>query len=321
MNRNLVLLFVVAFTAIQSWAASIQGVSGSLVYSGGTDGNYSSLVYKTESGNILQVFDEGLRFNYDSRYDVSNLSPDKAYSVVHFSESGVLSGDAGTQDEVRTMYLCAFVRMSDGCVVSVEVGVQCDGEWSGTKQWRSSISSTNDYLLNNAPTVDKTYKDYASGRKDLIQVSSPRILAYFAEGTAFDNLLACDPPRKANKKTYADLRTLLQRDGDANNVAKLKAVMNGADQLSGEGVSSPSQNMSGWIVRSVLSEKAYLYTSPAPSGVTSAYLVRGDVVSVSPSPVHPFVKFRYQQKLGKVIEKWIRCEDVDFCDSVDRAGN
>ena len=313
MMRSLVLLFVVALTSIQSWAASIQGVSGSLVYSGGTDGNFNSLVYKDKSGNILRVFDEGLNFNYDSRYDASNLSPDKTYSVVHFSESGVLSGDAGT----HTMYLCAFVRMSDGCVVSVETGEQCDGEWSGARQWHSSISNTSDYLLKNAPTVDKIYKDYASGRKDLTQVSSPRILAYFSEGTTFDNLLACDPPREANKKTYADLLTLLQRDDDANNFAKLRTIISAPDQLSENEVFSSSRNWSGWVVKSVLSEKAYLYRSPSSSGITTAYLIRGDVVSVAPGPVHPYVKFRYQKKTGKVIEKWMRCEDVDFCASVN----
>lgn len=225
-----VLLFSVAFTTVQSWAASIQGVSGSLVYSGGSDGNYLSLVYKAESGSILRVFDEGLSFSFDSRYDVNNLSPDKTYSVVHFSESGDLGSDAGTHG-VDTKYLCAFVRMSNGCVVSVEVGEQCGGEWSGASQWRSSNSSTNDYLLKNTLTVDKIYKDYASGRKDLIQVSSPRVLAYFAEGTAFDNLLACDPPRKGNKKSYDNLLKLLQHDGDTNNVAKLRAAMSGASQL------------------------------------------------------------------------------------------
>lgn len=317
MMRSLVLLFVVALTSIQSWAASIQGVSGSLVYSGGTDGNFNSLVYKDKSGNILRVFDEGLNFNYDSRYDASNLSPDKTYSVVHFSESGVLSGDAGTQQDVHTMYLCAFVRMSDGCVVSVEAGEQCDGEWSGARQWHSSISNTSDYLLKNAPTVDKIYKDYASGRKDLTQVSSPRILAYFSEGTTFDNLLACDPPREANKKTYADLLTLLQRDDDANNFAKLRTIISAPDQLSENEVFSSSRNWSGWVVKSVLSEKAYLYRSPSSSGITTAYLIRGDVVSVAPGPVHPYVKFRYQKKTGKVIEKWMRCEDVDFCASVN----
>ncbi len=317
MMRGLVLLFVVALTSIQSWAASIQGISGSLVYSDGTDGNFNSLVYKDKSGNILRVFDEGLNFNYDSRYDASNLSPDKTYSVVHFSESGVLSGDAGTQQDVHTMYLCAFVRMSDGCVVRVETGEQCDGEWNGARQWHSSISNTNDYLLKNAPSVDKIYKDYASGRKDLIQVSSPRILAYFLEGTTFDNLLACDPPREANKKAYADLLTLLQRDDDANNFAKLRAIISASDPLSEDEIFSSSRNGSGWVVKSVLSEKAYLYRSPSSSGITTAYLIRGDVVSVSPGPVHPYVKFRYQQKAGKVIEKWMRCEDVDFCASVN----
>jgi len=91
--------------------------------------------------------------------------------------------------------------------------------------WRSSLSINGYDLTKDSPTVDKVYKDYASGRKDLIQVSSPRVLAYFLEGTTFDNILACDPPREKNKKIYSDVLTLLERDGDASNSLKLRAIM------------------------------------------------------------------------------------------------
>ncbi len=300
--RGLVLLFVFILVSTQLRAASVQEGSGSLVYSDGVDGNFNSLVYKTNSGGILRVFDEGLSFNYDSRYDAGNLSPDKAYSVVQFSESGV-----GAQQEPEKIYLCAFVRMSDGCVVNVESGEQCGGEWSGARRWSSSISSVVDYSFKEAPTVEKIYKDYESGRKDLTQVSSPRVLAYFLEGTTFDNLLACDPPRDTNKKTYTDMLALLQRDNDTKNLERLRVAM------SSDGVFLSEKTVSDWIVKSVLSEKAYLYSSPSLSDISTAYLIRGDIIYVLPNSNNPFVKFRYQQKGGKLIEKWVRCEDVDFC--------
>lgn len=306
--RGLVLLFVFVLVSTQLRAASIQGESGSLVYSDGVNGDFGSLVYKTNSGDVLRVFDEGLSFNYDSRYDTSNLSPDKAYSVVHFSESGV-----GAQQEVEKIYLCAFVRMSDGCVVNVESGEQCGGEWSGARRWSSSVSSVSDYSFKEAPTVDKIYKDYESGRKDLTQVSSPRILAYFSEGTTFDNLLACDPPYDTNKKTYTDMLALLQRDGDTKNLEKLRAAMSSVGVLSTDDAYLSAKNMSGRTVKSVISEKAYLYRSPSSSDITTAYLIRGDIVSVIPNSNNSFVKVYYQQRGGKLIEKWVRCEDVDFC--------
>lgn len=223
--KDLISLLVVACMSVPAGAANIQGESGSLVYSEGLDGNFSSLVYKTKLGNILQVFDGGLSFNYDSRYEGS-LSPDKAYSVVQFSESGTGSEISGAQSELEIIYLCAFVRMSDGCVVNVVSGAQCGGQWTGPRQWSSSMTYADHYLFKGAPTVDKVYKAYELGRKDSTQVTSPRILAYFLEGTTFDNLLACDPPRDVNKKMYSDLLALLQYDGDEENSEKLKLVLN-----------------------------------------------------------------------------------------------
>ena len=79
------------------------------------------------------------------------------------------------------------------------------------------------------------------------------------------------------------------------------------------GVFVSAKSVNNWAVKSILSEKAYLYSSPSLSDTSTAYLIRGDIISVLPNSNNPFVKFRYQQKGGKLIEKWVRCEDVDFC--------
>ncbi|WP_146013210.1 MULTISPECIES: hypothetical protein [unclassified Pseudomonas] len=224
--RHIILLFFAVLTSTGLMATTIQGESGLLLYSDGVDGDYKSLVYKTNTGRVLRIFDEGLSYNYNSKYDAGNLSPDKAYSVVHFSEVG-----EEYEGRSNTIYLCAFVRMSDGCVVNVSTGEQCGGGWGTSSLWRSSLSINGYDLTKDSPTVDKVYKDYASGRKDLIQVSSPRVLAYFLEGTTFDNILACDPPREKNKKIYSDMLTLLERDGDASNSLKLRAIMGATGML------------------------------------------------------------------------------------------
>jgi hypothetical protein len=224
--RSIILLFWAVLTSTKLMATTIQGVSGLLLYSDGVDGDYKSLVYKTNAGSILRIFDEGLSYNYNSKYDAGNLSPDKAYSVVHFSEMG-----EEYEGRSNTIYLCAFVRMSDGCVVNVSAGEQCGGGWVAPSLWRSSLSINGYDLTKDLPTVDKVYKGYASGRKDLIQVSSPRVLAYFLEGTTIDNLLACDPPRDVNKKIYSDMLMLLESDGDASNFLKLRTIMGATGML------------------------------------------------------------------------------------------
>jgi len=216
-------------------AESMHGASGSLVYSDGVDGEFNSLVYKTNAGRVFRIFDEGLSFSYDSRYDAGNISPDKAYSVIHFSEAGESAG------RPSSIYLCAFVRMSDGCVVNVSTGEQCGGEWGASSQWQSPLTTNGYDFTKNVPSIDEVYEDYASGRKDLTQVSSPRILAYFPEGTTFDNLLACDPPRNSNKKIYSDMLSLLRRDGDTDNFARLRDAMSTAYILPADQTSSSAK--------------------------------------------------------------------------------
>lgn len=303
-----VVLLLLGVISTQSRAASIHGESGSLIYSDGIDGDFNSLVYKTNSGNILRIFDEGLSFNYESLDDANNVSPDKTYSVVHFSETGV-----DEQNRIEKIYMCAFVRMNDGCVINVESGEQCGGEWSGARHWSSSINSVSDYSFKEAPTVSKIYKDYESGFKDLNQISSPRIRAYFLEGTTFDNLLVCDPPHDANKKTYTDMLALLQRDGDTKNTEKLKAALKSVGILSVGDTFASTQSMIKMDVKVVSSEKTYLYNSPSSLDVTRSYLIRGDIIKVLSSSNNFFIKVGYQQKSGKLIEKWVRCEDIESC--------
>lgn len=305
--RGIFLLFVVMLISTHLWA-DIQGESGSLIYLDGVDGNFNSLVYKTNSGNILRVFDEGLSFDYESLDDASNVSPDKTYSVVHFSETGV-----DEQHGIEKKYMCAFVRMKDGCVINVESGEQCGGDWSGARHWSSSINSVSDYSFKEAPTVSKIYKDYESGFKDLNQISSPRIRAYFLEGTTFDNLLVCDPPNDSNKNAYTAMLALLQRDGDTKNTEKLKAALKSVGILSTGDTFASTQSMINMDVKVVSSEKTYLYNSPSSLDVTRAYLVRGDIIKVLSSSNNFFIKVGYQQKGGKLIEKWVRCEDIESC--------
>lgn len=166
------------------------------------------------------MFDVGLNFNYHRQFDVDNISPDKAYAVVHFSETGE------HEERMSKVYLCAFVRMSDGCVVRVAAGEQCGGGWSAPSQWLSPLSTNGYDLTQEVPSVDRVYKDYALGRKDLTKVSSPKILSYLLEGTTFDNVLTCDPPGNGNKKVYASMLELLERDGDAYNFLKLRTILN-----------------------------------------------------------------------------------------------
>lgn len=208
-------------------AASISGRSGSLIYSGKINEDYHSLVFKGKSGELVRPFDVGVNYSFYS----DQISPDKSYSVVNFSESGVLSGES----EVHDIYLCAFVRMSDGCITAVESGGQCGGEWVSPSRWVSPVGDGNESLFNSPPSIEKTFMDYVSGRKDRSQVSNPKVMAYLLEGTSFQDLLVCDPLSGNNNSSYEGLLIKLRRDGDSLNAEAVEDVLRKSGVVNGTG--------------------------------------------------------------------------------------
>ncbi|WP_124920359.1 hypothetical protein [Burkholderia stagnalis] len=60
-------------------------------------------------------------------------------------------------------------------------------------------------------------------------------------------------------------------------------------------------------------KRAYLYDQPSLQGAGKAYLIAGDRVTALGDVKNGYVKFRYVTKKGAVIEKWLRCEDVNYC--------
>lgn len=274
--------------------------SGVLEYVNGFGSVYRSIRFKRADGSMFNPFDEGLKF-YDLR--MNSLSPDKKYSIVSFSAEGDLT--ESSRASKYSQYLCAFVRMKDGGIVHVAQDAVCGGAWRQPHQWSVNIEP----IFDHQPNVADIDAANSSKHKSGYQTSQPPILAYLAEGTLFDNLLACDPPSAGNRSAYSKLLIQLQRDGDTENAAKLNRILI-ADRNSAPIRVAPDES-SAWVVHAVISGKEYLYVFPDKSEITRVYLVRGDSVLVDESSLlNGLVLSRYRQKSGSVIERWIECEDV-----------
>ncbi|UVE67611.1 hypothetical protein L2Y90_26145 [Burkholderia pyrrocinia] len=303
MIRTSLFLFLAVLSACVHAQVNESGESGILEYANRGHDAYRSLRFKRLDGTMSAPFDEGLRF-YEP--GTNSLSPDKQYSVVNFSAEGELADSSGVS--VRSEYLCAFVRMKDGCVVHVAQDALCGGEWQAPHQWSVNIEP----IFDNPPNATDIYAAYSSKHKNGYQTSQPPILAYLAEGATFDNLLACDPPREGNRSAYLKLLVQLQRDGDAENAAKLKEILTSG--RNGGPIHVAPVESGAWVGHAVISKKAYLYAMPEKSSVTRSYLVQGDSVLVNESGLSKgFVMSRYRQKNGNIMERWIRCEDVNAC--------
>ncbi|WP_199541979.1 hypothetical protein [Paraburkholderia kururiensis] len=303
MIRGSLFLFLAVLSAHVQAQVNVSGESGALEYANRGHNAYRSLLFKRPDGAMFTPFDEGLRF-YEP--GTNSLSPDKQYSIVNFSAEGDLADSNSVS--VHSEYLCAFVRMKDGCVVHVAQDAICGGEWRPPHQWSVNIEP----IFDNPPNAADVYADYSSKHKSGYQTSQPPILAYLAEGTTFENLLACDPPSSGNRSAYSKLIVKLQRDGDTENAAKLKKIL--TSDRNGTSIHVAPVESGAWVGHAVISKKAYLYAMPEKSSVTRAYLVQGDSVLVNESSLSKgFVVSRYRQENGNIIERWIRCEDVNTC--------
>lgn len=303
MTRKFLFMFLVVLSACVQAQVNVSGESIVLEYTDDGHNVYRSLRFKRPDGTMFTPFDEGLRFY---KPGANSLSPDRQYSIVSFSAEGDLDDSSGVS--VHTEYLCAFVRMKDGCVVHVAQNAVCGGEWRPPHQWSINIEP----IFDNPPNATDTYGAYTLKYKIGYQVSRPPILAYLAEGTSFDNLLVCDPPNAGNKIAYSKLLVQLQGDGDAENATKLKKILSG--DRSGTSIHVTAVESGTWVAYAVISKRAYLYEKPDKSSVTRAYLVQGDSVLVNKSSLSQgFMASRYRQKSGNIIERWIRCDDVNAC--------
>jgi hypothetical protein len=303
MTRKSLFIFLVLLSACARAQVSVSSGSSVLEYVNGDNDSYRALYFKRTDGTMFSPFDEGLRFY---KPDANSLSPDKQYSIVSFSAEGNLDDSSGAS--LHAEYLCAFVRMKDGCVVHVAQDAVCGGEWHSPHHWSVNIEP----IFDNPPNATDIYTAYTSKYKSGHQVAQPPILAYLAEGTAFDNLLACDPPNAGNRNTYSKLLGQLQKDRDTENAAKLENILN--SNRNGVALHGVPVETGAWIVHTVISKKAYLYAKSEKSSVTKTYLVEGDSVLVNESSLSQgFVASRYRQKSRNIIERWIRCEDVNAC--------
>lgn len=62
----------------------------------------------------------------------------------------------------------------------------------------------------------------------------------------------------------------------------------------------------------VIAEHAYLYDQPSAQGGGRAYLIAGDKVKTLGDPEGGYIKIRYVTKKGVAIEKWVKCDDINY---------
>jgi hypothetical protein len=221
--RNLLGLLIIIFSVgCHGQSVDIHGNNGSLEFYNGINGIYNSVVYENSKGQKIHMFDTALEFYYAEGVD-KYLSPDRSYFFVNFSAAGSSVGD-GSPPVDSIEYLCAFVRMSDGCVVRVETGGICGGAWTASHKWVALDGVEAGKLDYQPPSVRKVIENYSSTTNGL-SAASTDISEYLLQGTTIDNLLTCNPVSAENKNYYKALVKILERRRDRSNTEKIRKAL------------------------------------------------------------------------------------------------
>ncbi|WP_285960489.1 hypothetical protein [Pseudomonas tohonis] len=214
------IFIVVFFLGKASASEDLRGVGGSLLFENRLNEGFQHIVFKTPFGKTFAPFDTGFLFYYS----LESLSPDKTKSVVQFSGQGILEDATGVPIEERSIYMCAFIRMTDGCIAHVAEGEICGGGWNdqvtGPLPHMLMVKIFSTIAPASARFTNNTW------RKNTQPGSEVRLYSLLQEGTSIENIFACDPLQDNNRTVYFKLLEALQVDGDLSEAGKLERFLN-----------------------------------------------------------------------------------------------
>ena len=143
-----------------------------------------------------------------------------------------------------------------------------------------NYSIENDYLIS-------SYRSGAKWHEDIYKIKNNDLIL-----TISDSCIGCD---YINRALYLDGRKT------ENLLVK----------------NSPDYRLRAPISTTVTSEKATLYSEPNINKTTKMYLINGDVVALTDATSDEnyfWYKIRYVTKKGTLINAWLHCEDINFCE-------
>lgn len=258
-----------------------------------------------KNGQRLQLFSEerltkngGIVFE---DFDQRNVSATGRFVVLPLVRQGTLES-AGERPRVEGREYCPVIETATGCIVTMQTGAICGGEWNskGDRWMESSTDRTSEMTRKTTSGANKLWSEFANSSVRL------KLGDVILSNMGISNVMACDPPSGVNRKSYLAI----------------------AEQLKIEKASSQAQfvesKLAVTIVRSgklegarliVSADRARLYDSPNTKAKTRMYLVRGDVVTVVDANTLGWAQVDYHEKNGHVLRRWIQTDYVESDDA------
>ncbi|MBB5464370.1 hypothetical protein HDG32_000463 [Paraburkholderia sp. CI2] len=266
---------------------------------------WKEAVFSDLSGKQVALFHMG-NFSsaggliFDKDYSPA-ISPSGKYAVFSVLRTGIVDPGPSGNAEVSSRQYCPVLDTTSGCIVSMQTGEICGGDWAGnTDEWTitgNKYDSTSAMLKYEFNHVNNLWRQYM---QSVAITPSSTIKDFVEDNLGIANMMTCEPPSVENRGAYLLMAGQLRKEGDfadANFVEKR--------------LGSDSGNKSTYVAISV--DRSRLYENPDPASKTKMYLIKGDLVQVIGGRGADWVQIEYKQSNGKMLTKWIACFDIALC--------
>lgn len=227
-------------------------------------------------------------------------SPTGKYAVIDVLRAGIVTPGASGKPEIYTRQYCPVLEAKTGCVLSVESGSVCAGQWGRRGDRWIVPGPTGDMssvmLKRQFHDANTLWSGYVNSIGKPFQTS---IRDQLSSTLGIGNLMACDRLSANNIAAYRNIAMTLNADGDG---ASAEYIERGLREVAGK----------GWAeaLRKIVVQRAFLFDKPGEKYQSKMYLIEGDDVRIIGMKGSAWLKVEYVKRDGRSIRKWIRSESV-----------
>lgn len=228
------------------------------------------------------------------------ISPSGKYAVLDVLRAGVVdNGPSGAAENSSRQY-CPVLDTASGCIVSMQTGELCGGDWSGkTDVWVVTgygYDATKAMIEYGFSEANDLWSQFLKSTK-LNGVA--KMKQYVIDNLGVANLMACEPPTASNRNSYTLIARQLVKEGDRSDARYIeKKLAVAAIDL------DHSKDLTIRVTRT------YLYYLPDLKAQTKLYLVKGDTVKQLNKSGEDWVRIEYVEGNGTTIDRWIRSTSI-----------
>lgn len=264
-------------------------------------------VYLSRTGKSIDLLpmesltsEEGIVYENDFP---PRISPTGRYVALDVIRVLMVSSAPGDKPTAQSRQYCPVLDTQTGCIVSMQTGELCGGDWSeGHDSWVVDSKNQDDVdgaMLNyDFDSANVLWQAYLVASKSSARYS---IKSALRDNLGVANMMACEPPSAVNRSAYAQIAGQLKREADRNDAKYME--VNLAQTAQGKETVPTSK---------IVVDKAPLYDQPDDTFKTRMYLVKGDEVVLLDTSKSNWILVRYVEKDGDSILKWLKAGSVNL---------